>query len=488
MLEAADLAFLNTTLDSSSGFLNNNILEERLVASLRESNSSILSALGNATSRSLDSIFGIDSNSRILNLLSHTVQTRSGVIDALGINLQIVDSITGVGSGAYSSELNTMFLASEFIQSSSVSEVARVVTEEIGHAIDNLINPQDSSGDEGEIFSAFVAGETLSERSSGAREEDDSGILYFGDKLINVEFNGVVTLYEHAAYSGRAKSFGIGNYAYVGNDFNDIATSISVPAGSNLIVELFEHANFQGRSTVVTYSQASIGADWSDPNWRVSHLNDTVSSMRVRQRLNNELVFYQHSNFQGLGHIGTTGNNRTVRFNDDYSSIDLPNGARIDVFEHSNYGGRSASYSSDISFLGSLNDQVSSYQSYQASNRSEVIGVVIDRLRSLNPSQVNNALRLFAIASNNTWILSFSNFMKPFLATIPLLNGFDRVRNGDPVNGVISLASFVKIPGTGISWWSTLTPQFKSNVVTGLRAITGEYNNGVRISDLLNSP
>ena len=488
MLETTDPAFCNTYLVQGSSFFSSNMLEERLAVSLIESESSIFGALGKTNIRCLDSIFGIDSSLRIQNLLSHAANNRSGIVDALGINFQIVDSITGVDSGAYSSQLNTIFLANDFILNSSASQVAKVVTEEIGHAIDALINPQDSPGDEGEIFSAFVAGETGLGRFSSAQEEDDSGVIYIGNKLINVEFNGTVTLHEHAAYSGKTKSFGIGNYAYVGNDFNDIATSISVPAGSNLIVELFEHANFQGRSTVVTYSQASIGADWSDPNWRVSYLNDAVTSIRVRQRQSNEIVFYQHSKFQGLAHIGTTGNNRTVRFNDDYSSIDLPNGARIDVFEHSNYGGRAASYSSDISFLGALNDQVSSYQAYRAGNHSETVGVIIDRLKSLNPSQINDALRLYAIARNNSWVLNFSNFMKPILATVPLINGFDRVRNGDPVNGAIELAKFVKIPFTKISWWSTLAPQFKSNVVTGLKAITGEYSNGVRIGDLLNSP
>jgi hypothetical protein len=488
MIDIPGNAFWGSYLESNTSSLHTSLCEHNLRTSLWESEFSILSALGNANDKSLDSVFGIDSSSRIHNLLGHAAGNRSGIIDALEIKIQVVDPITGVGSGAYSSELNTIFLSNEFIYKSSISAISRVVTEEIGHAIDALINPQDSSGDEGEIFAAFVSGDKASQKLISASTEDDSGVIYLGDKAVRVEFNGVVTLHEHAAYSGRTKSFGIGNHSYVGNDFNDIATSISIPSGSNLIVELFEHANFQGRSTVVTYSQASIGADWSDPNWRVSHLNDAVSSMRIRQRQSNEIVFYQHANFQGLAHIGTRGNHRTVRFNDDYSSIDLPNGARIDVFEHSNYGGRTASYTSDISFLGALNDQVSSYQAYQASNHGEAISSIIDRLRSLNPSQINDALRLYGIARNNTWIQGFSNIMKRVMSTIPLFNGFNRVRNGDSVNGAIELAKFVKIPFTNISWWSTLTPQFKSNVVTGLRAITGEYNNGVRISDLLNSP
>ena len=68
---------------------------------------------------------------------------------------------------------------------------------------------------------------------------------------------------EPVEYKGAALSFGLGSHAYLGINFNDRATSIAIPAGCGLVAEVFENANYQGGSTVISYSQMSIGTDWS---------------------------------------------------------------------------------------------------------------------------------------------------------------------------------------------------------------------------------
>ena len=187
---------------------------------------------------------------------------------------------------------------------------------------------------------------------------------------------------------------------------------------------------------------------------------------------------YQHSTFQGLGHSEQLGNKRFVRFNEDYSSIDLPTGARIDIFEHSNYGGRKISLTSDAATLGLLNDRVSSFQAYRPSNIAEVASVLVDRFNLLNPSQTLNALRWYGVFTNNSVI---NSVIKQVQSIAGIVTGLNKVRSGDPVNGIQDLFN---VPP--FSPWKYIPGPLKNQVVTGLRAITGENVNGVKISDLLN--
>ena len=209
----------------------------------------------------------------------------------------------------------------------------------------------------------------------------------------------------------------------------------------------------------------------------MSHLNDAVSSMRVREQRPNEVILYQHSNFQGLGHSGQLGNNRFVRFNDDYSSIDLPRGARIDLFEHANYGGRKISLASDAARLGLLNDRVSSYQAYRPSNIAEVASVLVGRFVLLNPSQTLNAIRWYGVFTNNSVI---NSVIKQVQSIAGIITGFNKVRSGDPVNGIHDLLN-----ASPMSPWKYIPGPMKNQVDTGFRAVIGEYPNGIKISDFL---
>ena len=57
---------------------------------------------------------------------------------------------------------------------------------------------------------------------------------------------GEVVLFETCDYKGRYKKFGMGNIAFVGNDFNDITSSIKI--GPYTSVTIYENANFGGKS------------------------------------------------------------------------------------------------------------------------------------------------------------------------------------------------------------------------------------------------
>jgi Ca2+-binding RTX toxin-like protein len=93
-------------------------------------------------------------------------------------------------NGAYARAIDTIYVSQEFLNQNAgnVDAIASVILEEIGHGIDARLNPSDSLGDEGAIFSALVRGETLTVRELAAlRAEDDSAVITLDGQEINIE-------------------------------------------------------------------------------------------------------------------------------------------------------------------------------------------------------------------------------------------------------------------------------------------------------------
>ena len=93
------------------------------------------------------------------------------------VSIQIgSDAVLGSALGSYDSVTNTIFLADDlFAEGSDMSAVATsVLIEELGHFVDKQIGDQDSTGDEGAIFSAYAQGIALSnEMLTALKTEDD---------------------------------------------------------------------------------------------------------------------------------------------------------------------------------------------------------------------------------------------------------------------------------------------------------------------------
>lgn len=77
--------------------------------------------------------------------------------------------------GAFGDE--TIFLSESILSDPNIA--FRVFSEEVGHAIDQQLNPEsDTAGDEGAIFSALLRGESLSaEQMQALKSENDQGML-----------------------------------------------------------------------------------------------------------------------------------------------------------------------------------------------------------------------------------------------------------------------------------------------------------------------
>jgi VCBS repeat-containing protein len=101
------------------------------------------------------------------------------------------DEINGA-NGAFAAATNTIYLSREFLRqnANNLEAVTSVLLEEIGHAVDARLNPEDSSGDEGAIFSALVRGETLTPQNlQHLRAENDLATTWLDGDIAEIEKN-----------------------------------------------------------------------------------------------------------------------------------------------------------------------------------------------------------------------------------------------------------------------------------------------------------
>ncbi|MDB9473466.1 VWD domain-containing protein [Dolichospermum circinale CS-537/03] len=105
--------------------------------------------------------------------------------------IEILDSsILGNASGAYGTSTNKIYLAANFLDTATETDIIAVLLEEYGHFIDAHINQTDSAGDEGDIFSNLVRGNSLSAGTLQAlKGENDHATITLDGQSIEIEQN-----------------------------------------------------------------------------------------------------------------------------------------------------------------------------------------------------------------------------------------------------------------------------------------------------------
>jgi len=94
----------------------------------------------------------------------------------------------GVVQGAYNRADNTVYICSELLETNP-TQAEKILTEEVGHALDAVVNISDAAGDEGAIFSKLSHGETISAKElNELRSENDTGVIVIDGKKVEVEF------------------------------------------------------------------------------------------------------------------------------------------------------------------------------------------------------------------------------------------------------------------------------------------------------------
>ena len=116
-------------------------------------------------------------------------------------------------NGAYAKDNNTIY-SGEFLGANkdNIEAVTGVLVEEVGHSLDSQINVQDAAGDEGDIFSRLVRGQSISPGELVSLQvEDDHDFLVVDGLSVGIEKND--SLSTDVDGDGKADIVGFGNNA-----------------------------------------------------------------------------------------------------------------------------------------------------------------------------------------------------------------------------------------------------------------------------------
>jgi Ca2+-binding RTX toxin-like protein len=124
------------------------------------------------------------------------------------------------GNGAFSTDTGLVYLAVEFLTENynNTPKITDILLEETGHFVDSQINEIDAPGDEGDIFSELVLGNTLTNEELQAlkTENDIITVIRNGQEVTTIRNNGSITLENNNTNILRVATWNI----YGGNSIN----------------------------------------------------------------------------------------------------------------------------------------------------------------------------------------------------------------------------------------------------------------------------
>ena len=97
----------------------------------------------------------------------------------------------GGSHAAYAASTGKIYLNQEWWPTADAAAVEAVLTEELGHHLDALLQPADAPGDEGALFAALLRGQSLTASAlAELRAEDDQGVIVLDGAVVAVERSG----------------------------------------------------------------------------------------------------------------------------------------------------------------------------------------------------------------------------------------------------------------------------------------------------------
>ncbi len=169
--------------------------------------------------------------------------------------------------------------------------------------------------------------------------------------------SSAATLFQHCSYTGWTSALAVGNYTAaqlvaLGARDND-ASSLRLSAGYHAV--LYDGDNFTGTSAVVNGDLSCFTSNG---------FNDRTSSLRIRANVK----VFQHCSYGGWQAVLAPGNYTTAQLaalgvpNNDASSLQIPAGLQVTLYDSDNFTGTAVTLSADTSCLvgNSFNDRLSS--------------------------------------------------------------------------------------------------------------------------------
>ncbi|QSJ20483.1 hypothetical protein JYQ62_18375 [Nostoc sp. UHCC 0702] len=261
-------------------------------------------------------------------------------------------------NGAFSITTGKIYLAAEFVSQNAqnLDAIVAVLLEETGHYIDTQINLVDAAGDEGDVFARLVQGKSVSQSELAVLQaEDDKATVTVDNQVIEIEQNtSSVQIFQHINYGGNSVSLAPGNYDFnqLGVVGNDNLSSLKIPTG--LSVRLYENSGFQGKYKDFYGEISFVGDDF----------NDLTSSIQVIPYVE----IFQDRDYKGNSFRLTPGNYNFDQLgsvgNDNLSSLKIPTGLSVRIYEHGGFQGKYKDFNNgEIYFVDDdFNDLTSSVQ------------------------------------------------------------------------------------------------------------------------------
>jgi hypothetical protein len=129
--------------------------------------------------------FGTQYNQTLANSIKASLANKTFVLPNIAV---VNNTVLGSAFGAYVSSNDTIYLSEAVVNAGNTQQLVAVLLEEIGHAIDSKVNTQDSAGDEGQIFSQLVQGNSISATDlAESKVENDHSIIQVDGQNITVE-------------------------------------------------------------------------------------------------------------------------------------------------------------------------------------------------------------------------------------------------------------------------------------------------------------
>ncbi|MBC8059166.1 MAG: peptidase inhibitor family I36 protein, partial [Clostridiaceae bacterium] len=172
--------------------------------------------------------------------------------------------------------------------------------------------------------------------------------------------NSGITFYKDANYSGTAVTLGVGDYTMnqmnAAGIPNDWMSSLVIPKG--YLVEVYDNDNFTGTKWTYISNLSYVGAD----------CNDKMSSFKILAAM-----FYIDANYGGTSVALQPGSYTMAQMNaagipnDWMSSLKVPKGWTVEVYQHHDFTGTKWTYTSDSPLISSdANNQMSSVKIYNS--------------------------------------------------------------------------------------------------------------------------
>jgi hypothetical protein len=260
---------------------------------------------------------------------------------------ETIDRIKGIISKALTPTSNAP--GSSGVNAPSIEdEVAKKLKKELTHWIadvDDFIGVKLVIATAEELMANPHITFTQSWNESTGSEDGDYTLL---GSVNAIDVPKAVVIYEHADYEGGHQVLDHGNYNVeeltIGND---TLSSLKVPTGWK--VTLFNDANFKGTRQYITNDTSNVG----DP------FNDQASSIFVEA----PVTIFSDKDFTGNSQVLTSGKYNVVDIaigNDMLSSLKVPKGKMVTLFEHANFSGTSQVLIDNTGLVSGFNDKTSS--------------------------------------------------------------------------------------------------------------------------------